>query len=176
MKSKSSKSISAAELMSRLHSDPEWVRENDKREAEHKAAAERRREELRPEQTPLLVELASVGIKVDSVWDLVNAKWSYPAAIPILSAYLQRVHHPLLREGIARALTVPEARGVAGQVILSELQRPPDQSPHSVRWVLANALTVVADETMADAIEGLVANDDYADIRERLATALRKLR
>ncbi len=92
------------------------------------------------------------------MWDLVNAKRSYPTAIPVLSAYLQRVHHPLLREGIARALTVPEARGIAGRVILSELQRPPDQSPHSVRWVLANALTVVADETMADTIERLIAN------------------
>ena len=173
---KPSKSISGAELMSHLQSDSEWVRENAKREAEHKAAAEQRREELRPEQTPLLVELAAVGIKVNSVWDLVNAKWSYPAAIPVLSAYLLRVHHPLLREGIARALTVPEARGVAGRIILSELQRSNDQSPHSVRWVLANALTVVADEAMADAIESLVANDDYADVRERLTTTLQKLR
>jgi hypothetical protein len=135
MKSKSSKSISAAELMNRLQSDPEWVRENAKREAEHKAAVEQRREELRPEETPLLAELASVGVKVDSIWDLVNAKWSYPTAIPVLSAYLRRVHHPLLREGIARALTVPEARGAAAQVILSELQRPHDRSPHAVRWV-----------------------------------------
>jgi len=176
MKSKPSKSVSAAELMSRLQSDPEWVRDNAKREVEHKAAVEQRREELRPEQTPLLAELAAIGVKVDSIWDLVNAKWSYPAAIPVLSAYLQRVRHPLLREGIARALTVPEARGVTGHVILADLQRPHDQSPHTVRWVLANALTVVADETMADAIEGLIANDDYADVRERLTTALRKLR
>jgi hypothetical protein len=176
MKSKPSKSVSAAKLMSRLQSDPEWVRENAERQAKHKVAVEQRREELRPEQTPLLAELASVGIKVDSVWDLVNAKWSYPAAIPALSGYLQRVRHPVLREGIARALTVPEARGRAAQVILSELQRPYDQSPHSVRWVLANALTVVADESMADEIEGLIADNDYADVRERLTTALRKLR
>jgi hypothetical protein len=176
MKSKRSKSMSAADLMGRLLSDPEWVRENAKREAEHKAAIEQRREELRPEQAPLLADLASVGIEVDSVWDLVNAKWSYPAAIPVLCAYLQRVRHPLLREGIIRALTVPEARGVCGRVILSELQRPNGQSPHAVRWVLANALTVVADETMAGAIERLVADDEYADVREWLTTALRKLR
>lgn len=171
---KPSKSVSASELMGRLQSDPEWVRDNAKREAEHKAAVEQRREELRPEQTPLLAELAAVGIKVDSIWDLVNAKWSYPTAVPVLSAYLQRARHPLLREGIARALTVPEARGAAGHVILAELQRPYAQ--HAERWVLANALTVVADETMADAIEGLIANDDYADVRERLTTALQKLR
>ena len=176
MKSKPPKSISAAELMNRLQSDPEWVRESARREAEHRAAVEQRREELKPEQTPLLAELAGIGIKVNSVWDLVNSKWSYPAAIPILSVYLQRVRHPLLREGIARALTVPEARGIAGRVILAELQRPHDQSPHAVRWVLANALTVVADETMADAIDVLTADDNYADVRERLTTASRKLR
>lgn len=176
MKSKPSKSVSAAELMNRLQSNPEWARDNARREAEHKAAVEQRHEELRPEQTPLLTELASVGIRANSVWDLVNAKWSYPAAIPVLTTYLQRVRHPLLREEIARALTVPEARGVAGQIILSELQRPYDQSSHAVRWALANALTVAADETMADTIERLIADDGYADVRERLTTALRRLR
>ena len=104
-----------------------------------------------------------------------NAKWPYPTAIPVLSAYLQRTRHPVLREGIARALTVPEAHGVAGRIILAELQRPYDQSPHAVRWVLANALTVVADESMAGAIETLVADDQYADVHERLKTALRRL-
>jgi hypothetical protein len=33
-----------------------------------------------------------------------------------------------------------------------------------------------ADETVADAIEGLIADDGYVDVRERLTTALRKLR
>jgi hypothetical protein len=176
MKSKPSKSISAAELMSRLQSDPEWIRKNAMREADRKAAAERRSEELRPEQTPILAEIASVGIKVDSIWDLVNAKGSYQAAVLILGEYLPRVRHPLLREGIARALTVPEARGVPAGVILSELRRTYDQSPRSVRWALANALTVAADTTMADAIEELIADDNYADVRERLTTALRRLR
>jgi hypothetical protein len=175
MTPKSSKFISAAELMNRLRSDPEWVRENGRRDAEHKAAVEQRREELRPEQTPLLADLAAVGIKVDSVWDLVNAKWSYLAAIPILSAYLRHVHDPLLREGIARALTVPESRGTVGPIILAELQRPRDELPHALRWVLANALTVVADESMAGAIENLIADNQYADVRERLETVLRRL-
>jgi hypothetical protein len=162
-------------LISRLQRDPEWVRENVKREAEHQAAVERRREELRPEQTPLVAELSAIGIKVDSVWDLVNAKWPYPAAIPVLCAYLQRVGHPLLREGIARALTVPEGRGKAGPIILAELQRPHDDPPRAVRWALTNALTVVADESMAGAIKNLIADDQYADVRERLETALRRL-
>ena len=175
MKSKLSKSMTAADLMRRLQGDPNWVRENAKREAEHKAAVAKRCEEFRPEENPLLADLNSVGVKVDSVWDLVNAKWSYRTAIPVLSEHLQRARHPLLREGIVRALTVPEARGIAGRVVLSELSRSGDQSPHLVRWAMANALTVVADETMADAIKQLIADDDYADVRERLTLALRRL-
>jgi hypothetical protein len=44
-----------------------------------------------------------------------------------------------------------------------------------LRWVLANALTVVADESMVGAIENLIADNQYADVRERLETVLRRL-
>ena len=144
MKPKLSKSMSAGELMSRLQSDPEWVRKNAEREANRITIAKQRREEVREEETPLLADLVAVGINVESIWDLVNTKSAYPAAIPILSEYLQRVKHPRLREGIARALTVREARGAGGHVVLTELQRSTEQSPHAVRWALANALTVIA--------------------------------
>jgi hypothetical protein len=176
--------MTAGELMNRLQSDPEWVRENARREAEFKARVEQLESEMAPEEKPLLADLASVGIQVETVWDLVNAKWDYPAAIPILAAHLQQVRHPRVREGIARALTVPEARGAAARVILAELQRADNSSsemqcaigrPSEARWALANALTVVADKSMADAIEALIADDRYADVRERLKTALAKL-
>lgn len=118
MKFKPNKSISATELISRLQIDLDWVRENAERESRHQAIVELRREEMRLEQDPLLADLAAVGIKVDSVWDLVNVKYPYPAAIPVLAAHLKRVRHPILREGIGRALTVPEARGATARVIL----------------------------------------------------------
>jgi len=175
MKFKPKKSETAAELMSRLQSDPDWVRQNAEREAKRKAAAEKLEEELRPEEALLLADLAAAGVKVESVWDLVNAKWPYPAAIPVLAAHLQRVRHPVLREGIGRALTVPEARGAAARVILSELQRPSGESPHSVRWVLANALTLAGDDSIVDEIKALIADDRYTDVRERLTTAVEKI-
>jgi hypothetical protein len=175
MKFKSTKSMSAAELMSRLNNDPDWVRENAERVVRRKAAADKLDEELRPEETPLLADLAAVGVKVDSVWELVNTKWPYPAAIPVLAAHLQRVRHPVLREGIGRALTVPEARGTAARVILSELQRPYGESPYSVRWVLANALTVAGDDSMVDEIKALIADNRYADVCERLKTAIENI-
>jgi hypothetical protein len=175
MKFKPGKPESAAELMSRLQSDPDWVRENAEREARHKAAVEHRREEIAPEQSPLLADLTAAGIKVDSVWDLVNAKWPYPEAIPVLVDHLQRVRHAVLREGIGRALTVPEAQGAAARVILSELKSPSGESPHSVRWVLANALTVAGDDSVLDEIKALIADDGYTDVRERLTVAVEKI-
>jgi hypothetical protein len=44
-------------------------------------------------------------IKVDSVWDLVNAKQPYPAAVPILSTYRARARHHLQRiENVRRRI------------------------------------------------------------------------
>lgn len=175
MKFKPTKSMSAAELMGHLQSDPEWVRQNAEREARHKAEVEQRREEMKPEHTPLLADLAVAGVKVDSVWDLVNEKRPYPTAIPVLTAHLQRARNSVLREGIGRALTVPEARGASARVILSELQRPISESPHSVRWVLANALTVAGDSGMVNELKALIVDDRYADVRERLKKAVENI-
>jgi hypothetical protein len=94
---------------------------------------------------------------------------------PEVTSTLQRARHPVLREMLARTLTVREARGVAGRVILAELQRPLEQSPHGVRWALANALTVAADASMAEEIHALIADVHYRDVQERLTTAFKNL-
>lgn len=90
MKFKPTESISAAELMNRLKSDPAWVQQNAEREAKHQASVAKLRTELGPEVTPLLAELATVGIHVACVSELINAKWSYAAAVPVLSKHLQK--------------------------------------------------------------------------------------
>jgi hypothetical protein len=68
-------------------------------------------EELSRAEAPLVQALAEVGLKVKSVWDLVNrATRRYPEAVPVLLDHLQRPYPDPIREGIARALTVAEAR------------------------------------------------------------------
>jgi len=69
-------------------------------------------------------------LNVTSVWDLVNTRAPYPEAIPVLLEWLPRVRHPRIKEGIVRALTVKEARGVAGKLLIDEFKRveaPPQQ-------------------------------------------------
>lgn len=194
----------AAEFMARLQSDPEWVRKDAERKAKHKAAVEKLQQEIEPEHAPLMAELAAAGVKVrpniitqwesggtvgpeprfpQSISDLVNTKDSYPEAIPILIKHLRTVRHLVLVNTIARALTVKEARGSdAAGVILEKLKQIPNLSgtdykkDFQARWALANALVMVADAKVAEPLKMLVQDASYQDVKERLETALKKLK
>ncbi len=190
------KKVTAKELMDRLHADPEWVRQEAEREARRKAIEA----QLEAWEKPLVTELAEAGVRIlptlaqrlesgnmnsqeriapTSAWDLANSKENYPAAIPVLLKHLRRPYHPVIRDGIARALTVPEARGAAAREILETLKREEkkeqtDNLPRGdVRWALANALVVVGDASMVEEIKALIADPCYADIQARLKDALK---
>jgi hypothetical protein len=171
MKSKPLKAMSAAELMARLRTNDEFVQQDDGREASRQLVeAQFRREEI-----PLLVALANVGYEVDSVWDLVNRKSSYPEAVPVLVQHLKQPYDSRIREGIIRALTVPEARGTGGRALLDELKSN-ETSDEQLRFALANALTVAADRTMAQEIGALAKDPRYVDVHAELRKALARLR
>lgn len=95
----------AREVVQELREDPAWLarrmdRERTLQEVERKSA---------DEQRPLIQELASHGIVVDSIWDLVKSKSHYDQVLPVLMDHLDRSYSPGIREGIARALAVPGA-------------------------------------------------------------------
>lgn len=164
---KAKKSMTAMELDELLHSCPEWVAQNAEREAKRQAAELR----FRAEEEPMIADLAKAGFKVGSVWDLVNTNKSYPAAIPILLDHLRRAYHKDIRNGIIRALTVKEAKGIVGSIILDELHGETDEEN---RWVLANALTVVADHANRESIQTLLDDPTYEDVRQQLTEALKQ--
>jgi len=95
--------ISATELMTQLQNDTEYQQKT-------RAAEERRRErvrELRRAELPIVEDLRAAGVRVDSVWDLVNTSEPYPAALPVLIQHLERGGYPpRVMEGIGRALAV----------------------------------------------------------------------
>lgn len=171
--SKGKKWVTAEELGARLEADPEWVRKRDERQARHAAEVAKLWAEMEPEHAPLRRDLATIGLDVSSIDDLVNMSAPYPKAVPVLLRHLAIVRHPVLRNCLARALTVREAEGVAGGPILRELRRETDSE---ARWAMANALTIVAVPGDADAIAALVDDPAYADVRERLAQALKNVR
>lgn len=156
----------AAEFMAELQANPEWVAQNAAREAKRAAA----KAQFRIEEEPIIADLAAAGFEVDSVWDLVNTNRSYPTTIPVLLDHLRRSYHARIREGIIRALTVKEAKGIAGGDLLNELRQ---ETESENRWALANALTVVAERDDVPALQALLDDPAYADVSERLGEALK---
>lgn len=139
--------ITAAELNAKLAADPEYQAMMRAKEEEWA----RRRAMLDADQESLVRELAEAGVRVEGgVWDLVNRDEPYPAAIPVLVAHLSKPHHERIREGIIRALTVPEARGAATGLLIDEFRRARD---NDYRWVVGNALAMT---TTAEHVRDLV--------------------
>jgi HEAT repeat protein len=122
-------------------------------------------------------DLARVGIAIATPWDLVNKREPHGAAIPVLLDWLDRVDSEVapreratFREALVRSLTVKEARGIAGPALLHEFRR--DDVESSYRWVVANALAVVADESIRDDLIELATDARYGKDRQMLVLAL----
>ena len=128
----------AAEVLAEVNADPAW-----RAAMERKDAAFREREAARRlAEAPLLADLRRVGINVESVWLLYEVA-PYPAAIPVLLEHLERPYDLATREGIARALAVPEASW-AWERLLSLLFREPDRRERNVKFALALAVVDAA--------------------------------
>jgi hypothetical protein len=98
--------ITAAELSAELQANPEFQAAKRERDAK---LAERVRW-LQIEEQPILADLREIGRNVESIWDLVNTATNYREAVPILLKHLQLPYSDTTRDGIARALAVPDAK------------------------------------------------------------------
>jgi hypothetical protein len=106
------------------------------RERQPTAAASRA--ETATEETLLRAEFRRAGIAVRSVWDLVNTSSPYQELYTVLLRHLTLSHHPRIREGIVRALTVKDAGEDVERALLREFQ---SETEPQLRWALANTLT-----------------------------------
>jgi hypothetical protein len=158
----------AAELMAELASDPEYVARIKSQREQRLQAVE---QSLRSAK-PLMLDLASAGFHVDSVADLFNRKIQYEKAIPILLSWLTRITDPAVKETVIRALTVPWARPTAAPLLIQEFRRAADSSSEGLRWAIANALSVVADDSVFSDVVELVRDCRSGKAREMLALAL----
>lgn len=103
---KPSKGMTAAELMGKLQGDEEYLRKTQAAKAERQVHVQ----ELGRAEQPIVVDLRSARIEVNSVWDLVNTSVPYPDALPVLLKHLQRGGYPdRVMESLGRALAVGPA-------------------------------------------------------------------
>jgi hypothetical protein len=94
-------------------------------------------------------DLRAVGVVVRDVWDLVNTRQRYPAAIGVLMSWLDRLdtrspgaERERFREGLIRALTVRDARPAAATLMIRQFRAV---TTEPVRWTAGNAISQVAD-------------------------------
>jgi hypothetical protein len=144
------------------------------------------------------------GMEVDGIDDLIHTAVPYPEAIPVLIQLLSEIGDPDMKEGVVRALTVKEARGIAARPLIEEFKRidvPPripepegerdryghlirDYTPEEIhlnrlwhlKWTIGNALSVVADESVTDEIVELLMDKRHGGTRSELLHALLRLK
>lgn len=169
MKHKDTKT--AAELMADLKADPQYMARRREQEVER----ERQAAEWRDAERPLVDDLHATGLNVDSVWDLVNTSAPYPSAVPVLLEHLQRPYPSRVREGIARALAVPEAK-IGWKLLVDMFIRERDRSAHGPKWALACALGAAADDAVFSDVVTLLKDKRHGENRVPLLGALARSR
>lgn len=164
-------------------------RENDSTPPAKSRARLRRIEfsaRLRLEEEPMLADLREVGWDVESVWGLAHSSRRYPEAIPILLTHLLRPYSDLVRDGIARALAVPEP-GVrnAWSTLAEQYRTAPmgsgiaapgetEKRKLSAKYGLACTLAVAATAETLEELISLAKDRSHGNSRLLLLPALRR--
>lgn len=161
--------MTASQLMDRLKKNPTWVAQDEARKRKREILDQ----ELRQNQAPLIRDLHSAGYPVRSVYDLVNSKDSYSGAIPVLLDHLihSEQYHPKVREGIARALTVAEARSELPKII-GAFRKERDSSLNGPKWALGNAIEALAEEAQVEEVAALALDETHGAARTMLIVRL----
>ena len=133
----------------------------------------RKEAEWRQAEAPLVEELRAAGFEVESAWDLVNTSTPYPGALPILLEHLGRSYPDRVREGIARALAVGDAK--FGWARLVSLYRE-EPAGTDAKDGLAVALAAASDDEVVDELVSLARDPAHGESRILLLRGLKRSR
>jgi hypothetical protein len=121
--------------------------------------------------------LREADAEAASVWELLVLPRPYPRAIPVLIDVLPRVVDLRIREAVARALTVREARPLAAGVLWSEYRGAPvrNHREQQVKWALGHALGAASDDSVFAAVASLLRERSHGWTRTGLVYAMRHM-
>jgi hypothetical protein len=165
--------MNLAEHHAQLKAEGKWD-EYIARKKQRDEAIQRKEEEFTRAEAPLVSDLRAAGVQVSSVWDLVNTKKPYPLLVPILFAHLDRAYPEKVREGIARALAVPESRSLWYELVDRYL-RETDSTTNGMKWALHLAIAAAADVTVLDSLIRLAADRRHGRNRALFVDALGRI-
>jgi hypothetical protein len=161
------KPVTADELMRRLNQDPAYLA----RVAARDAVVEERGRRYREAAAPVVAELRGLGYQVTDIGDLRHSGARYANAVPVLIQWLTRAEERSVKEDIVRTLSVPWAKSAA-PTLVQEFRRVEDETGTSIRWVIGNALSVVAGDSVCDDLVGLARDHQFGRAREMVVVAL----
>lgn len=146
-----------AEKEQRLRTDPEY------RRAVEREAAERteRTTQMRTAEKPVLGELASLGIELDTVWNLYKVPEMRQRAVPVLLKHLVLDYPDMVLMGIGQGLGDLSVRPWWAELKALYLSATRDVA----RDRLADALAVCANKAHYDELLAFVANTTLGDSR-----------
>lgn len=159
--------VTAGELKARLDADPEFQKRKAAREAELQHRVRRWTEA----EQPLVEDLHAAGVKVESVWDLVNTTDPYPEALPVLMHHLEsRAYPDRVMDGIGRAIGVGPALRYWDRLVAVLRAETRPGCAEGVAVALAACATK---EQLPDLIE-LVTETELGDNRIHLLRAIKQ--
>jgi hypothetical protein len=123
---------------------------------------------------PVLEELHREGFDVDWVSDLFNFRYDYTHIMPRLLEWLVRTDDEGVKGELARAITDKAMRPTAAPIVLSEFAKARKDS--ELQWVLGNALTVVADDSVFDQIAAIARDRNAGRGRHMVIEALANMK
>jgi len=141
--------------------------------AEQEKLMSERRAYLSASASPILSDLASVGILVDDVWKVRTEKKENAEAIPIFLNHLQRPYPSIIRAGMAQRLAVPAARKIGWNVLVDEYRKT-DISDDHVKQSIAAALAGASDDSVLHELIALAKDKAQGDSRILLLRGIRR--
>ncbi len=161
--------ITAREWADRLNADPEFVAAAAAREA----VRQQREAAFRRAERPLLEDVRAAGYTIDDVWDLVNTAAWYADLVPVLIRHLGEPYPDAIRDGIARALAIPQAKAVFEELV-QFYRAEPDGT--RTKQGLAAAIARAADHDRIPDVIHLVRDRNLGPTRGLLLRALTRSR
>lgn len=159
------KPITAGELLDKLEQDPAYIARMEKIERERQQARMKYWRAARP----MLEELAEAGFGVDSLDVFINTNLNYKEAIPILLRWLPRIETRNVKSSIVRSLTIKWAKPAAAPPLIKEFYR---EDRDGLKWVIGNALSVVADDSVFEEIVNIAQDKRHREGRQMVVVAL----
>jgi len=169
---KKQRTKTASELIAELEANPEFLA----RRREQEAAAAAQVEEARRAMQPILADLQAAGYPAESLDALRESGWIYDGAIPVLRKWLGRAQDVFVKRALIGALSVPFAGVETARVLIVGYRNCRDTSDTGLQWDIANALSIVADDSVFADIAELVQHQAHGKSREMLALALGNMR